>query len=120
MHFSGTNLLNSNGGFDAAKELKDITLSLMETLAKGMDELNAEMFSGSDEGITMLTNLIDGGKTIPDNWGPSSDPEIMHIIERAFYMTLIPLAVSQHTLSFRLRSFRVGNHLIRETCSLPL
>lgn len=113
-------MLNRDGGFDPAKELKSITLSLMESLANGMDKLNKEMFSGSDEGIDMLTNLIDGGKTMPDNWGPSGDPEIMHMIERAFYMTLIPIAVSHHLLPLLLKSDGVETYSTRETYSLPI
>lgn len=81
-----------DGNPDPGKVLSDNLGSMIHGLRDGTDRLNSDMFSGSDSSIDILTALIKDGQTIPDGWKPASDPDIMLVIERAFFMTFIPQA----------------------------
>jgi hypothetical protein len=59
---------------------------------ESLDIFNQQLFNGSDSSIALLDGLFEDGKLLQNAYEPLSDREIQHIMSRALYAMLIPMA----------------------------
>ncbi|KAK9234065.1 hypothetical protein V1525DRAFT_391821 [Lipomyces kononenkoae] len=94
------NALVSNG-ITLVKDSQDPSLGEQNTLTENLvamvtvwynsvDQLNQELFNGSDSSIATLHSVITNGQLEENAYSPISDPDIQNLMLKAIYATVIP------------------------------
>ncbi|KAK9364399.1 hypothetical protein V1509DRAFT_78068 [Lipomyces kononenkoae] len=94
------NALVSNG-VTLVKDTQDTSLGVQNTLTENLvamvtvwynsvDQLNQDLFNGSDSSIASLHSVITNGQLEENAYAPISDPVIQNMLLKAVYATIIP------------------------------